>query len=303
MANRKNRASSSRRTGKEPSSAKFRVTIRPATTTTGEVAGIHDCLRPAFEPICYFSWMAGKNNAPRLKTIALLRDRVQNWEEYPFNIPVVRNLQEINLRSRVCFFVGENGTGKSTLLEAIADHCGYGRQGGSRNMSGGEPDRSTRLLSRSLRLSWSNKIMRGFFLRAESFFNIATYLDEQPELLQAYGGKPLHQQSHGESFLALFENRFFRKGFYLLDEPEAALSPQRQLTFLLLLHGLLRDNDDIQFIIASHSPIILSYPNSQIFSFNDGELRETEYEATDPYRILSGFLKSPERYLKRLLEE
>src|SRR5262249_7668610 len=153
---------------------------------------------------------------------------------------------------------------------------------------------STSPLSRALRLSWSSKLTRGFFLRAESFFNMATYLDELgPDALIPYGGKSLHAQSHGPSFIALLENRFFRKGFYLLDEPEAALSPQRQLTFLLLLHGLLKANPDIQFIIATHSPIILAYPESQLLSFDGESLKEIRYEESAPFNIVQGFLKDP----------
>lgn len=211
---------------------------------------------------------------PRLKRITLLSDKVKTWDEYPFNIPAIRNLSELRFKSRVCFFVGENGSGKSTLLEAIAEHVGFNREGGGRNFARETTDsvQSTSPLSRALRLSWSSKLTKGFFLRAESFFNMATYLDELASedgaTLGPYGGKSLHAQSHGQSFIALLENRFFRKGFYLLDEPEAALSPQRQLSFLLLLHGLLKNNSEIQFIIATHSPIILAYPESQILSFD-----------------------------------
>ncbi len=160
---------------------------------------------------------------PRLKEIRLLRDRVEEaqWKDYPFNVPAVSRLESLELRSRVVFFVGENGSGKSTLLEAIADHCGYGKQGGSKNMRSqrAEDDGSGEArLARVLRLSWSQKTLKGFFLRAESFFNLATFVDDAG-LWEAYGGRSLHAQSHGESFLALFENRFAHKGFYLMDEP------------------------------------------------------------------------------------
>jgi predicted ATPase len=246
---------------------------------------------------------------PRLRQITLLRDRVPDWSSYPFNIPVVQNLSEIKLTSRVCFFVGENGSGKSTLLEAVAEHVGFNREGGGRNFSRETTSsvQSTSPLSRALRLSWSKKLTRGFFLRAESFFNMATYLDElQSEdgrALAPYGGKSLHAQSHGQSFIALLENRFFRQGFYLLDEPEAALSPQRQLSFLLLLNGLLRGNPDIQFIIATHSPLILAYPGSQILSFDGKQLAEITYEESSPYNIVQGFLKDPGNYLRHLFAE
>lgn len=253
--------------------------------------------------------MARNNHNPRLRQITLLRDRVAHWDRYPFTIPVVRNLAEIKFRSRVCFFVGENGSGKSTLLEAIAEHVGFNREGGSRNFSRETTAsvQSTSPLSRALRLSWSKKLTRGFFLRAESFFNMATYLDElqaaDGATLASYGGKSLHEQSHGQSFIALLENRFFRQGFYLLDEPEAALSPQRQLSFLLWLGSLLQGNPDIQFIIATHSPLILAYPDSQIISFDGEQLAELSYEQTAPYNIVHGFLKDHKNYLRHLFAE
>jgi len=246
---------------------------------------------------------------PRLRQIKLLRDRVADWDRYPFNIPVVQNLSELKLTRRVCFFVGENGSGKSTLLEAVAEHVGFNREGGGRNFSRETTTsvQSTSPLARALRLSWSKQLTRGFFLRAESFFNMATYLDELQEVdgqaLGPYGGRSLHKQSHGQSFMALLENRFFRQGFYLLDEPEAALSPQRQLSFLLLLHSLLENNPDIQFIISTHSPMILAYPNSQIVSFDGERLTEITYEQSSPYSIVHGFLKDPKSYLRHLFAE
>ena len=248
-------------------------------------------------------------NQPRLRQITLLRDRVAEWGSYPFSVPVVRNLTEISFGSRVCFFGGENGSGKSTLLEAIAEHVGFNREGGGRNFLRETTNsvRSTSPLSRALRLSWSKKLTQGFFLRAESFFNMATYLDElqkeDPQTLASYGGKSLHEQSHGQSFLALLENRFSRQGFYLLDEPEAALSPQRQLSFLLLLHNFLKENADVQFIIATHSPIILAYPDSQILSFDGDQVTQIPYEESAPYGIVHGFLQNPKNYLRHLFAE
>jgi len=253
--------------------------------------------------------MPSDAHLPRLQQLTLLRDRVQDWEVYPFSVPVIRSLKEIRFRTPVCFLVGENGSGKSTLLEAIAEHVGFNREGGGRNFQRETTDsiQSASPLSRALRLSWSKKLTHGFFLRAESFFNMATYLDElQKEdgrALASYGGKSLHEQSHGQSFLALFENRFSRQGFYLLDEPEAALSPQRQLSFLLLLRNLVRGNADIQFIIATHSPLILAYPGSQILSFDAAKVSEIRYEETASYSIVRGFLENPDNYLRRLFAE
>jgi predicted ATPase len=239
----------------------------------------------------------------RLTSIQLRRDRVSDWEQYPFSIPSIRSLIELPIRSRICFFVGENGSGKSTLLEAVAENYGFGRQGGGRNFyqKPDEPSNPIAGLARALRLAFTVRTGQGFFLRAESFFNVATLVDTFGSTW-AYGGKSLHAQSHGESFLALLTNRFGRKGFYLLDEPEAALSPERQLATLVLLHDLLRDNEDIQFLIASHSPILLAYPGAQIISFDDGALHDVTYEHTSAYQILSRFLSRPHSAVRDLLQ-
>jgi len=210
----------------------------------------------------------------RLRSLKLMRERITDWNSYPFKVPSIRTLETLEIRSRLCFFVGENGSGKSTLLEAIAENYGFGREGGSRSFYRTTTNSSESVvpLSKALRVAFTTRTGKGFFLRAESFFNIATSVD-QLELQEAYGGRSLHDQSHGESFFSLLENRFKRKGFYVLDEPEAALSPQRQLSLLVLLHDLLQGNDDIQFLIASHSPILLAYPGAQIFSFDSGAIR------------------------------
>ena len=144
--------------------------------------------------------------------------------------------------------------------------------------------------------------MPASILRAESFFNIASKVD-QLGVAQSYGGKSLHEQSHGESLLALLQNRFSRNGFYLLDEPEAALSPQRQLAFLVILHDLLANNENVQLIIATHSPILLAYPDAQIFSFDSGKIHEIAYRETQPYQLSSRFLANPGRYLAALFSE
>jgi predicted ATPase len=200
----------------------------------------------------------------------------------------------------VCFFAGENGSGKSTLLEAIADNFGFGAQGGSKHAAAAFGiDSSARSLADCLRLSWRQKPLGGYYLRSESFFNIATLIDDL-EAHKWYGGISLHQQSHGESFLALFQNRFGADGFYILDEPEAALSAQRQLTFLVILHQLVLQGR-AQFFIATHSPILLAYPHAQIYSFDADAIQEVPYEETTAYEIASGFLRDPQAYLKHLL--
>jgi predicted ATPase len=237
----------------------------------------------------------------RLKRVSLLRERVARWDAYPFNIPAIKSLKALEITSRVCFFVGENGTGKSTLLEAIAAHYGFGLEGGNRNFSPSTTASvvSIKPLMKALRLSFTNRTGKGFYLRAESFFNVASHVDSVGAS-RSYGGTSLHDQSHGESFIALLQYRFTRSGFYLLDEPEAALSPQRQLSFLLLLHDLLTANNAIQFIVATHSPILLAYPGAQIFSFDDGQIREIGYRECQPFQLVSRFVADPERYINAL---
>jgi predicted ATPase len=221
-----------------------------------------------------------------------------DMSRHPFNIRAYSRGIDLNFRSNVTFFVGENGSGKSTMLEAIAECCGFNPEGGNRDHHFASfADRSD--LAQALRLSWRSKLTEGFFLRAENFFNFATYLD-QVSNLRAYGGKSLHEQSHGESFLSLFVNRF-EQGIYILDEPDAALSPQRQLSFLKILHDL-EKSGHAQFLISSHSPIILSYPGAILYSLDGDAIEEVDYHETEHYLITKDFLNSPERFFKYLFE-
>ena len=240
----------------------------------------------------------------RLKKITLLKDRVSDPRNYPFSIPTIASLDSLEISSRVCFFVGENGSGKSTLLEAIAFHYGFGLEGGNRNFSPRSTDKVSAIepLAKALRLSFTKRTGGGFYLRAESFFNVASHVD-LVDASDSYGGRSLHDQSHGESLLSLLQNRFTRSGFYLMDEPEAALSPQRQLALLVILHDLLRGNDGIQFMIATHSPILLAYPGAQIFSFDGGNIRQITYHESQPFQLVSRFMAAPERYIKALFSE
>lgn len=240
----------------------------------------------------------------RLKQISIRRDCIKQPREYPFNVPAVASLRAISISSRVCFFVGENGSGKSTLLEGIARNYGFGFEGGNRNFSATttESVRAIEPLAKALRLSFTKRTGDGFYLRGESFFNVASYVDEVGAFA-SYGGKSLHDQSHGESFLSLLQNRFSRSGFYIMDEPEAALSPQRQLGFLVLLHGLVEGNQSIQFIIATHSPILLAYPGAQILSFDGGKVHQIEYRESQPFLLVSRFVAAPERYINALFSE
>jgi predicted ATPase len=242
--------------------------------------------------------------APFLKRLTLLPERMQA-DDYPFNLPVLDGGRlALTFERPVTFFIGDNGTGKSTLLEAIARQAGFGLYGGGRNQA--YRDASDKLpLAGALRLSWLPKVSKGFFLRAESFFDFATYIDEMgPEAWAPYGGKSLHAQSHGQSFFALFENRFggSHQAILLLDEPEAALSPQRQIEFLKLLQRW-DESGRFQLIIATHSPIIMSYPNATLLSFDGGRIREARYTDTEHYRVTREFLLDHETYLERVLAD
>ena len=236
--------------------------------------------------------------APFLRRIVTLSEKIDPTQ-YPFNVPALSNGIDIEVRSNVTFLVGENGSGKSTLLEALAECCGFNPEGGNRDHARETfADRSA--LAQALRLSWLPKVTEGFFMRAESFYNFATYIDEVSDL-RAYGGKSLHKQSHGESFLALFDNRF-EHGIYILDEPEAALSPQRQLSFLKIIHDL-ESPGHAQFIIATHSPIILSYPGAVLLSLDGESIREIAYRESEHYRLTRDFLNAPERYFNHLFAD
>ena len=202
----------------------------------------------------------------------------------------------------VTFFAGENGSGKSTLLEAIAGQCNFNTAGGSRN-NFYEVHAAESALTDHIRLSWMPKITNGFFLRAESFYHFATHIDAVDDTFyKDYGGRSLHQQSHGEAFLSLFMNRFKGKAIYLLDEPEAALSPARQLAFLKILHQLSSSGEG-QFIIATHSPILMGYPDSVILNFDNGKIEEVDYEMTDHYQITKYFLQHREKVLADILDD
>jgi len=242
-----------------------------------------------------------------LKKITLLRERVEDWSVYPFSVPTIASLPEISLNSRIVFFAGENGSGKSTLLEAIAGHYGFGPEGGNRNFSSDTTysNHAIDTLVKTLRLSFDKRTGAGFFLRAESLFNTVTRLDEINEVTGTAlsGSGSLHSCSHGEIFFTTLERRCNRNGLFLLDEPEAALSPQRQLSFLILIHDILRRYKDAQFIISTHSPVLLGYPDAQILSFDDGHLHPIAYEDTSPMQIVRRFLNDREAFLQELFQD
>ena len=231
-------------------------------------------------------------NSVRIDWSAIGRD------SYLRDIEALRGVGEVGFDAPVTFFVGENGSGKSTLLEAIAVAWGFNPEGGTRNYSFSTRDTHSELceavsLTRGIRrVGWS------YFLRAESFYNVAT---KEEEYSRDVGGRPMrfHEMSHGESFLKLAQECFVADGLYLLDEPEAALSPQRQLTLLFEIHRCSREG--AQFVIVTHSPILLALPGAKILSFDDGPIHEIGYEETESYQVTSMFVNNREQVLHHLL--
>lgn len=231
--------------------------------------------------------------------IEALFKRREGWdaEIYPFNLAAVRSLHTLPFHPSVTFLVGENGSGKSTLIEALAVAWGFNAEGGGREHRFGTRESHSPLHQFVRPVRSPARVQDGFFLRAESFFNVASYLEDAGA--SRFGGRSLHEQSHGESFFALFENRFIGDGLYILDEPEAALSPSRQLSFVAKMHELVLARS--QLIIATHSPIILGYPNAWIYQVSQHGVDRIEYEDTDHYQVTRNFLNRREMMLDVLL--
>lgn len=243
-----------------------------------------------------------------LHEIVLRRDRVPDFGRYPFALPAVAGLERLVFDRPVTFFVGENGSGKSTLLEAIAVALGFNPEGGSRNFRFATRESHSELHAYLRPVRGVARPRDGFFLRAESLFNVASEIERldaipaaAPRIAEAYGARGLHEQSHGESFLALIQHRLRGGGLYLLDEPEAALSPMRQMALLPVLHDLVQARS--QLIVATHSPILLAYPQATILEFGPGGVARTAYEATEHYRITRDFLNRYPALLRTLLDE
>jgi predicted ATPase len=239
----------------------------------------------------------------------VLWDRVGKRDSYPFDLPVMKAFNELDFHPKVTFFVGENGSGKSTLIEALAIAWGFNPEGGSKNFNF-ETEAAHSKLHRHLRIAKGPKRAKdGFFLRAESYFNVASNIDQMdrdpdnflsPPLRNSYGGKSLHAQSHGESFFALLEHRFGGNGLYILDEPEAALSPSRQLSMLVRMNDLIAESS--QFIIATHSPILMAYPDAWIYEISTSGINRVAYEDTEHYQITKTFLSRHQQMLEQLLD-
>jgi len=238
-------------------------------------------------------------NTSYVRYVELIGDRIDSFSDYPFCLPAVKTLDILPLHPNVTFFVGENGTGKSTLLEAIAICWGFNPEGGTNNFRFSSHASHSDLWKYIRLVREAQRPLDGFFLRAESFYNVATYIDEL-EIINSYGGRSLHEQSHGESFFAAFMNRFSGQGLYILDEPEAALSPLRQMALLSRIHELVKANS--QFIIATHSPIIMAYPDSLIYQLSEDGFTETTYEETDNYQIVKDFITDRKKMLQILLD-
>ena len=238
-----------------------------------------------------------------VERIKLYKDKINDFDRYPFNISIVKNFDELNINSPVTFFVGENGIGKSTFIEAIALCLGLPAEGGTENFQY-ETNNTTSNLADYLHIDLYNKPKMKFFLRAESFYNFSSEVqrlveeDEFYELYRSYGGN-LHECSHGESFIQLIQNRFTDHGLYILDEPEAALSPQRQLSLLCLIDDLVKAGS--QFIIATHSPILISYRNGKILDLNNN-FKEVKYQDTDIYALYKMYLEEPDAMQHRLFD-
>jgi predicted ATPase len=246
---------------------------------------------------------------PFLKRISLDWPAVgaEERDEFPYNVPSLRCLTEYEFDANVTFFIGDNGSGKSTLLEAIGLSCGFSIVGG-RDVTVTK-ERDDMSLSSILKLSWLPKVSNGFYFRAETFDTFASYIDElakDPDIghtaYMPYGGKSLNERSHGQAFLTFFENRFNKKGLYLLDEPESALSPQNQLAFMRIVWEL-ELSGQAQFIIATHSPILMSYPNARILQFTEAGIEAVAYEETEHYTLTKDFLNHRERYFRELFDE
>jgi len=240
-----------------------------------------------------------------LTSIELKKDITEYSSEYPFHLDAVKNLEHINFHENVTFIVGENGSGKSTILEALAVSIWFNPEWWSKNFNF-HTEKTHSKLHDALRVAkWVIRAKDWYFLRAESFYNVASNIDKQdrelpflPPLIDSYWWKSLHEQSHWESFFSLFQERLWWNGLYIFDEPEAALSPQRQLALLVRLDELVKQNS--QFIIATHSPILLAYPNAKIIEISKNWYHEVSLKESETYSVYHSFFENPEKMIGKL---
>lgn len=242
-----------------------------------------------------------------IREISLKKEQIESYERFPFNLPVVQKLKRLDFHPNVTYIIGENGMGKSTLLEGIAIALGFNPEGGTLNFNFSSYDSHSNL-DQYLRVTKGvNRPKDSFFFRAETFYNVATnieQLDSEPsgggKIIDSFGGKSLHEQSHGESFFAAFTERFQGKGLYILDEPEAALSPLRQLSMLARMNELVKEGS--QFIISTHSPILMAYPKAKIIQLTEDGMTEVSLEETNHYAIMKQFFEDRDRLLYHLFQ-
>lgn len=233
-------------------------------------------------------------------------DKIPDRSIFPFSIPAIRSGDfSIEFKKPVTIIVGENGTGKSSILEAIAANCGFSLTGGTRNHVTENSEKEN--LSEVCRLSWLPRVSTGFFLRAETFFSFIQSIDNLADstgtdIYQGYGGKSLRERSHGEAFLSLFENRFGKQGIFILDEPEAALSPQRQVEFLRVIDAM-ETQGQAQVIIATHSVMIMGYPNAQVIKIDNSGAKEIDFTNTSHFQVMADYISDPENFMKKALDQ
>lgn len=243
--------------------------------------------------------------APYLRRVWLDPGRIANRDVYPFTLPLLRDDFELNFDQAITIIVGENGTGKSTLLEGIAVMAGYDDAGGGKGYMPVDHSRAVERMGGSLggapRASWLPKITNGWFFRAESFFSVARYVDEAARDVGAAPPNFL-SHSHGEGFLRFFNERCQRQGIFIFDEPESALSPTRQVEFLKLLHRM-HGTSHCQVIMATHSPMLMAYPNATLLRLSKGGLEPVSLKSTDHYRLLRQFCEDPEGFVEAAIEE
>lgn len=235
--------------------------------------------------------------APFLKSIDLIEDRIPTPRAFPFTLPVLAAAHfRIDFTTPVTIIVGPNGSGKSTIIESLAYLCGFGRSGGSKNYAIHQQD--DEILGKCLRAGWLPKVTHGFYTRAETFSDFVAQID-QFEAQDQYGGRSLTQRSHGEGYLEIFSSRIQSGGIFLFDEPEAALSPSRQLEFLKMIKTA-DATGGAQFIIATHSPLLMAYPGATLLHLTDTGIVERPFQQTEHFRILRDFYLDPKGFMAAL---